>query len=82
MESCGTLPKLSSELLPPDEKRFLDILEETTVIKDNRDETSLSWKSNVPHLPANRKMTINHLESLEKKFQKNPDFVKLYHNQI
>ena len=35
-----------------------------------------------PHLPANRKMAINRLESLEKKFQKNPDFAKLYHDQI
>ena len=82
LESYGTLPKLSSELLPPGEKRSLNILEETTVIKDNRVETGLLWKSDVTHLPANRKMAINRLESLEKRLQKNPDFAKLYHNQI
>ena len=81
IESYRRLPKLASELLPPDEKRSLNILEETTVIKDNPVETGLSWKSNVPHLPANRKMAINRLESLEKKFQKNLDFAKLYHDQ-
>ena len=27
-------------------------------------------------------MAINRLESLEREFQKNPDFVKLYHDQI
>ena len=47
-----TLPKLSLELLPPDEKRYLNILEETTVIKDNRVNTILLWKCYVPHLPA------------------------------
>ena len=40
-------------------------------------------KSNVPSLPANRKMkNKTRLESLERKFQKNTDFVKLYHDQI
>ena len=82
LESYGTLPKLSSELLPPDEKRSLNILEETTVIKDNRVETGLLRRSDVPHLPADRKIAINRLESLEKKFQKNPDFAKLYYDQI
>ena len=82
LDLYGTLPKLLSELLPPNEKRSLNTLEETTVIKDNRVETGLLWKSNVPHLPANRKMAVNCLESLEEKFQKNPDFSKLYHDQI
>ena len=44
LESYRTLTKLSSEKLPPDEKRSLNILEETTVIKDNGVETGLSWK--------------------------------------
>ena len=53
LESYGTLPKLSSEFLAPDKKISLNILEETTVIKDNRFKTGLLWKSGVPHLPAN-----------------------------
>ena len=64
--------------MPPDEKRSLNILEETTVIKDNRVETDLLWKSDVPHLPVNRKIAVNRLESLER----NPYFPKLYHDQI
>ena len=82
LESYGTLPKVLSELLRPDEKRSLNILEETTDIKDNRVETGLLWRSDVPHLPADQKMAINRLESLEKKFQKNPDFAKLCYGQI
>ena len=72
----------SYHLLQPDEKRYLNILEETTVIKNNRVVTGLLWNNNVPYLPANRKMATNRLELLEKKFQKNPDFAKLYHDQI
>ena len=69
-------------MLPPDKKRSLNIFEETTVIKDNRIEKGLLWKSHVPYLPANRKMAINRLELLERKFQKNPDFAELYHDLI
>ena len=69
-------------MLLPDEKVSLNILEEIIVIKDNRVETGLLWKSDVPHLPANQKMTINRLESLERKFQINPDYAKLYHDHI
>ena len=42
-----TIPKLSSELLPADEKRSQNTL------KNNRFETVLLWKSNVPHVLAN-----------------------------
>ena len=78
--SYRILPQPSSEFLPPGEKVSLNIIEETTVIKDNRAETSLLWKVDAPHLTANRKISINSLESLKRKLQKNPDFAKLYHN--
>ena len=69
-------------MFPPDEKRPLNILEETAVFEDNRVETGLLWKSNVPHLPPNRKTTINRLASLERKSQKSLDFANLYQDQI
>ena len=49
LESYRTLPKLSSKLLPLHEERSLNILEETTVIKDNRVEIGLLWKFDVSH---------------------------------
>ena len=82
LESYRTLPKLSSELLSSDEKRSLNILEETTVIKDNRVETGLLWKNHVPYLPATRKMPKHRLESLERKFRKNPGFAELHDDHI
>lgn len=69
-------------MLPPDQKTSLNILEETTVIKHNRVDTSVLWKCDVPHLPANRKKAINSLESLKRRFQKNPDSANFYHDQI
>ena len=61
--------KLSSEYLPADKKWSLNILEETSFFKDDRVETGLLLKSDVPHLPANQKMILNHLELLERKLQ-------------
>ena len=80
--SYGILPQPSSEFLPTAEKVYLNIIEETTVIKNNRVETSLLWKFDEPHLTANRKISINSLESLKRKLQKTPDFAKHYHDQI
>ena len=80
--SYRILPQPSSEFLPPGEKVSLNIIEETTVIKDNRAETSLLWKVDPPHLTANRKISINSLESLKRKLQNNPAFAKLYQDQI
>ena len=73
LELYETLPKLPTELLPPDEKKSLSILEETTVIKENRFDKGLLWESAAPHLPANRKMTIkkskNHQKESSRKIQ-------------
>ena len=62
-------------------KRSLNILEEITIIKNNDVEKGLFWKSDVPHLPANRIMTIL-LYLLEREFCQNLDFVKLYQDQV
>ena len=70
LESYGTLPKMSPELLPPNEKRSLVILQETTVIKDNCIKTGLPWKKEEPALPHNRSLALNRYQFLEKKFQK------------
>ena len=63
LESYGTLPKMSPELLPPNEKRSLVILQETTVIKDNCIKTGLPWKKEEPALPHNRSLALKTLPS-------------------
>ena len=80
LELYGTLPKLSSELLPPDEKISLNTLEETTVINVFR---QVYYGKVMYHIyQLIEKWHLNRLELLEKKFQKNPDFMKFYHDQI
>ena len=59
LDSYGTLPKMSPELLPPNEKRTLEILQKTTIIRDNHIETGLLWKKDEPVLPYNRILAIN-----------------------
>ena len=55
-------------MLPADERRSLNILEELSFFKDNHVKTGLLLKSGVPHLPANQKMPLNHLELLERRY--------------
>ena len=43
----------SSELIPPNEKRSLEILQKTKVNKHNRIETALQWKREELALPHN-----------------------------
>ena len=82
LHSYGALPKMSPELLPPNEKRTLEILQKTTIIRDNHIETGLLWKKDEPVLPYNRILALNRFHSLEKKIRKNPDFANLYSKQI
>ena len=65
LESYGTLPKTSPELLPPNEKRSLEINDhqETTIIKDNSIETGLLWKKEELVLLHNRTLALNQYQS-------------------
>ena len=70
---------MSPELLPPNEKRSLEILQKPTISKDNHRETGLlccekTWNQIyfiIEQLPFSRQ-TI----------QKNSDFAVLYHKQV
>ena len=80
IESYGTLPK--SAFLPPYDQRALEILENTTKIKNGHFEVGLLWKDELPLLLNNRDLAVARFKSLEKKFRKNPDFHELYKTQI
>ena len=41
LEHYGTLPNMSAELIPPNEKRLLEILQKTKISKHNRIERAL-----------------------------------------
>ena len=73
---------MSLKLLPPNGKRSLEIFQKTTIIKDNRIETVLLWKKEELVLPYNQALALNRYKALEKKFQKNLNFVILFPKQI
>ena len=73
---------MSPESLPPNEKRTLEILQKTTIIRDNYSETGLLWKKDEPVLPYNQILALNRFQSLEKNFHKNPDSANLNCKQI
>ena len=54
IDTCGTLPKFNPDILPPEQKTALHILQSTTVIKDNIFEVGLLWKKDNIILPYNR----------------------------
>ena len=53
LEPYGTIPNMSPELIPPNEKRSLEILQKTKINKHNRIETALQRKREEPTLPHN-----------------------------
>lgn len=58
---------MSPELVPPNEKRLLEILQKTAIIKDNHRETGLLRKKEEPVLSYNRRIALNRYQSLDKK---------------
>ena len=81
LDSYGILPKMSPELLPPKEKRSLEIEQKTKIIKSNHIETGLLWKREEPVLTHNGTLALNRYKS-QKKFQKKQDFTLFYRKQI
>ena len=74
IDTYGTLPKFNPDILPPEQKRALHILESATIIKDNKFEVGLLWKKDNIILPYNRELAEKRLYFLEKKFTKKSTF--------
>ena len=77
LEPYKTLPNMSPELIAPNEKRLLEILQKTKINKHNRIETALQWKREEPALPHTLSQYLS-----RKKCQKKQDFALLYCKQI
>ncbi|XP_062699455.1 uncharacterized protein LOC134284515 [Aedes albopictus] len=65
-----------------DDKRAVQILEQTTVKKGTRYETGLLWRADSPSLPDSLPMAINRLKSLERRLARNPELAKNVGQQI
>ena len=58
LEPYGTLPNMSPELIPPNEKRSLEILQKTKINKHGI-EILLQWKREEPAFPHNETPALN-----------------------
>ena len=66
LETYGTLPNMSPELIAPNEKRSLEILQKTKIDKQNVIQIVLQWKREEPALPHNETPALNQYQSQRK----------------
>ena len=59
IEPYGTLPNMSPELIAPNEKRSLEILQKTKINKHDCIEIASQWKREEPALPHNETPALN-----------------------
>ena len=67
VESYSTKSPLDPRLMSKDEKRALEILEQTTTKKQGRYEAGILWKNDNPSLPNNRALAIVRMINMERK---------------
>ena len=79
-DSYETTPE--SQLISPNKKRSLELLEKTTKFVKGHFHVGLLWKDDFPILLNNREHAIQRFKSLEKRFSKNPDFFNMYKSLI
>ena len=82
MESYGTVSKGSVSLKPLQEQRALKHLENTVEYKNNRYTVRNLWKENQPSLPFSKSVALSRFSSLEKKFERDPEFANKYKETI
>ena len=78
IECYGTVNKRDPKVLPKGDKRAVDILAKTAKKENNRYSVGLLWKEDTVKLPNNRSLAISRMISLEKKFDRQPDFKMKY----
>ena len=70
------------QLISPNEKRSLELLEKTTKIVNGHFQVGLLWKNDFPILQNNPELAIQRFKSLEKRFSNNPEIFNMYNSQI
>ena len=80
IESYGTIPE--SQLIFPNEKISLELLEKNPEVVNGHFQVGLLWKNDFPILQNNSNLAIQRLKSLENWFLENPEFFNMYKSQI
>ena len=82
IENYGTLPKIHPNLLTKDEKRVVNILENTCKFIKSKYQVGLLWKKYNPVLSYNTNLSLRRLKNLEKKISKDQLLAKRYSEKI
>ena len=82
LESYGTCQKDDVSVLPLQERKALETLENTVQFADNHYSVGLLWKENQPILPYNKSLALSRFHSLEKKFKRHPEFAEKCKNTL
>ncbi|KAK3730780.1 hypothetical protein QZH41_000800 [Actinostola sp. cb2023] len=61
-----------------EDKKALEIFQETTKLKDGRYEVGLLWNTKDPHLPNNRTQAERRLQQLKRRFVRDSEFAARY----
>ena len=82
IKNYGTVPKQDGRIMAKNEKRSLNILQNTISFKKGKYKTGLLWKDDRVNLPNNRELAVQRLQSLEKRSAKNEDLKTKYHKTV
>ena len=82
LESYGPCQKDNVSVLPFQEQKDLETLENTVQFVDNHYSVRLLWKENKPTLPYNKSLALSRFHSLEKKFKQHPEFAEKYKSTV
>ena len=78
VESYSTESPLDPRPLSKNEKRVLEILEQTTTKKQGKYEVGILWKDDNSSRPNNRALAIARMINMERKFKQDPKFHEMY----
>ena len=82
LESYGTFQKDDVSVLPLQEQKALETLENTVQFVDNHYSFGLLWKENKPTLTYNKSPALSRFHSLENKFKQHPEFADKYKSTV
>ena len=81
-ENYETVPKHDDRIMTKDEKRAINILQNTISFKEGKYKTELLRRRDRVNLPSNRQLAIQRLQSLEKVLARNDDLKTKYHKTV
>ena len=82
IENYETVPKHDDCIMTKDEKRTVNILQNTISFKEGKYETELLKRKDRVNLLSNRQLAVQRLQSLEKMLARNDDLKTKYHKSV